>query len=242
MDETNEINNIDNVDGIDEKKKSLFPVNADGKYAVIIFLIALTVIIGLTFSLWGIWNIGIYAIRICLVLLVIAAYTAVAVVAMKLTGQERKLLPEKRRLWLQMLIALALAAVPLVLIGIVPILCGTSLVGSHTEPTAGLFAISAVEDILFVGLGEEIVFRGYIQNQFEIWLKKCKWLAPLIAAVIFGLWHIINGSVLQVLLTTAIGCVFGYSKYFIKDCSLLSLAVAHGLYDFSLVFLTCFMV
>ena len=224
-----------------EDNKSRFPVDAESKSAVIIFLIALALIIGLTFSLWGVWVINIYAVRMCLTLLVTAAFAAVAVVAMKLTGQEKKLLPTKNRLGIQVLIGFAFAAVLCFLMGILPILCGTSIIGSHTEPSAGFLIISAVQDILFVGVCEEIVFRGYVQNQFEIWLKKCKWLAPLIAAVLFGLWHIINGSLIQVLLTTLIGCVFGYSKYFIKDCSLLSLIIAHGLYDFSLVLLTCFM-
>lgn len=98
-----------------------------------------------------------------------------------------------------------------------------------------------MQDILFVGIGEEIVFRGYIQNQFTVWLKKCKWLAPLIAALLFGIWHVINGSIAQVIFTTLIGCVFGYAKHYIKYCSLLSVITAHGLYDFSLVILTCFM-
>ena len=226
---------------MEDEKQSIIPVNADSKYAVIIFLVALALIVGLTFSLWGVWLIDIYAVRLCLNLLVIAAFAAVAVVAMKLTAQESKLLPRKRRSWLQILIGLAIAVVLCFVMGIVPILCGTSIIGSHTEPSAGFFAVSAVQDILFVGVCEEIVFRGYVQNQFEIWLKKCKWLAPLISGVLFGLWHIINGSLFQVLLTTLIGCVFGYSKYFIKDCSLLSLIMAHGLYDFSLVLLTCFM-
>ena len=226
---------------MDEKKQSIFPINADSKWAVIILLIALTLIIGLTFSLWGIWLIDISALRMCLTLLVTAALGVIAFIAMKLTGQEKKLLPTKSRLWLQIIIGFAFAAVLCLLIGIVPILCGTSIIGSHTEPSAGFLAISAVQDILFIGVCEEIVFRGYVQNQFEIWLKKCKWLAPLIAAVLFGLWHIINGSLFQVLLTTLIGCVFGYCKYFIKDCTLLSLIIAHGLYDFSLVLLACFM-
>lgn len=224
---------------MDDEKKSIFPVNAESKYAVIILLVALTLIVGLTFSLWGVWQIDTYAVRICLTLLVPAAYAAVAVVAMKLTAQGSKLLPAKHRLWLQILIGVALAAVLCLLMGIVPILCGTSIIGSHTEPSAGFLA--AVQDILFVGVCEEIVFRGYVQNQFEIWLKKCKWLASLFAAVLFGLWHIINGSLIQVLFATLVGCVFGYCKYFIKDCSLLSVIIAHGLYDFSLVLLVCFM-
>ena len=226
---------------MDDKKNSIFPINADSKSAVILFIIALTLIFGLTFSLWGVWRINTYAVRMCLTLLVTALFAVVAVVAMKLTAQENRLLPTKHRLWLQILIGLAMSTVLCLLFGIVPILCGTSIIGSHTEPSAGFLIISAVQDILFVGVCEEIVFRGYVQNQFEIWLKKCKWLSPLIAAALFGLWHIINGSLFQVMLATLIGCVFGYLKYFIKDCTLLTLIIAHGLYDFSLVLLTCFM-
>lgn len=232
---------IENVDGTEKQNKKLFPVSADGKYSVIVFFAALLLIVGLTCLIWVIALVESYAAWISLVLLVTAAYTAVAVIAMVLTGQAKKLLPTKKRLWLQILFGIGIAAVLCFIMGIVPILCGTSLIGSHADMSAGLIIINGVQDILFVGVGEEIVFRGYVQNQFEIWLKKRKWLAPLIASAIFGLWHIINGSLIQVLLTAIIGCVFGYTKYFIKDCSLLSEIIAHGLYDFSLVLLACFM-
>ena len=96
---------------MEDNKKSIFPVNAESKSSVVIFLIALALIVGLTFSLWGIWLINIYAVKLCLTLLVTAAYAAVAVVAMKLTAQEKKLLPTKNRLWLQFLIGVAFAAV-----------------------------------------------------------------------------------------------------------------------------------
>lgn len=230
-------NNFDEVPV--EKNKPFFPVSAESKSSVLIFIISIVLVIALTFSMWAIKLATIYALRMSLTLIVITVYTAVAVVAMKLTGQQRKLVPTKRRLWLQILIGIAIAALLCLVMAVIPILCGQSI-GSHTEMSAGQLVIVAVEDLIFVGIGEEVLFRGYIQNQFEIWLKKHKWLAPLIAAAIFGLWHIINGSLLQVLLTTLIGCVIGYSKYFIKDCTLLSVIIAHGLYDFSLVLITCF--
>ncbi len=233
--------NIDNAENTENSRSRLFPVKATGKESVIIFFVVILLIIGLTFSMWAIRLVNSYAARLCLTLLVIAAYTAVAVMAMILTGQAKILLPTKNRLWLQILIGIGIAAVLCFVMGIVPILCGTSLIGSHSDMSAAGIILSAVQDILFVGVGEETVFRGYIQNQFTVWLKKCKWLSPLIAAVIFGLWHLINGNIIQVLFTTLIGCVFGYARYFIKDCSLLSAIIAHGLYDFSLVLLTCFM-
>lgn len=232
-------NNSDNL--AENPRGKFFPVSAEGKYSVAVFFCSILAIAALTFSMWAIRLISSYPARVCLTMLVIAAYTAIAVVAMFLTGQQKVLLPTKRRLPLQIFIGIAIAAALCFTVGIVPILYGTSLIGSHSDMNAAQIALSAVQDILFVGVGEEIVFRGYIQNQFTIWLKKCKPLAPLISAAIFGLWHLINGSFIQVLFTTVIGCVFGYAKFFIKDCSLLSVVTAHGLYDFSLVLLTCFM-
>ena len=223
-----------------EKKKRIFPVNADSKPAIIVFFFALMLIVGLTFSLRGIYLIETYAITVCLFLLVTAAYPIVAVAAMKLTAQTRHLLPTKNRMWLQILIGLVIAIALCLVFGVIPILCGDTY--PHTEPTAENLILGAVQNILFVGVGEEIVCRGYIQNQFQIWLKKCKWLAPLIAAVIFGLWHIINGDLEKVLFATVVGCVFGYSKYLFKDCTLLSVIIAHGFYDLFLVLLSCFMV
>lgn len=225
----------------ENNKKTLFPVNPDSKHSVIIFFIALILIVAITFLMWAIRLIDIYAARALVNLLIIVAFTAVAIIAMFLTGQHKELLPSKNKFWLQILIGVGIALLLSFFIGILPILCGTSLIGSHSDMSVGNILLAAMKDILFVGVGEEIVFRGYVQNQFSIWLKKCKWLAPLIAAVLFGLWHLINGSIIQVLFTTVIGCVFGYAKYFIKYCSLLSVIIAHGLYDFSLVLLTCFM-
>lgn len=212
-----------------------------GKYSAVIFFAAISLIVGLTFSMHAIMLVNSYALRLFLTMLLIVGYTTVAVVALFLTGQEKILLPAKNRLWLQILTGIAIAAALCFVFGIIPILCGFSLIGSHRDMTAAQIILAAIQDILFVGVGEEIVFRGYIQNQFTIWLKKYNRLAPLISAVIFGLWHLINGSIIQVLFTTLIGCVFGYAKYFLKDCSLISVIIAHGLYDFSLVLLTCFM-
>ena len=57
-------------------------------------------------------------------------------------------------------------------------------------------------------------------------------LNGIIAALLFGLWHIINGNIIQVLFTFGIGLVFGFSKYKIKNCGYVGVSLAHGLYDF----------
>lgn len=230
----------ENNDRVEMSNRKVFPVSPNSKYAIVIFISVIVLIIGITFSMWGIRLINTYIARLCLTMFVIVAYTTIAIVAMILTGQSKELLLNKEKLGSQILIGVGIAAVLCLVIGMIPILCGISFIGSHSDIPIDRMMIIAIQDILFVGVGEEIVFRGYIQNQFTIWLKS-KWLAPLFAAVLFGFWHLINGSIIQVLFTTIIGCIFGYAKYFIKNCSLLSVIIAHGLYDFSLVLLTCFM-
>lgn len=229
-----------NNDRVEMPNRKAFLVSPNSKYAIVIFISVILLIIGITFSMWGIRLINTYIVRLLSTMFVIVAYTTIAIVAMILTGQSKELLPNKEKLGLQILIGVGIAAVLCLVIGIIPILCGISFIGSHSDISIGRMMLIAIQDILFVGVGEEIVFRGYVQNQFTIWLKS-KWLAPLFAAVLFGFWHLINGSIIQVLFTTIIGCIFGYAKYSIKNCSLLSVIIAHGLYDFSLVLLTCFM-
>lgn len=222
-------------------KKPLFPVKADGKASIVIFAIVMTVFVGSTFLSRVIFRIENFALRCTLNLLQIAIDSIVIpIVAMKLTSQEKTLFPTKRRLWLQVLIGFGLAALLCLIFRIIPILCGQRFSGSYKEMSLSEIIFNSVKMIVFVGFGEEIIFRGYIQNQFEIWLKKCKWLSPMITAILFGLGHFINGTFNNVLVGLFCGCVFGYAKYFIKDCSLLSVAIGHGFYDFSLMFFTGF--
>lgn len=54
----------------------------------------------------------------------------------------------------------------------------------------------------------------------------------MVAAFLFGLWHLINGNILQVLFTFLIGLVLGLAKYKNEDCGYVGVAFAHGLYDF----------
>lgn len=227
---------------MDDNKNTTYPLKADGKASVAIFAVVSIVFVGSCFLSRAVFRIEDFALRCTLNLLQIAIDSiTLPIVAMKLTSQERKLLPTKRRLWLQVLIGFALATVLCLIFRIIPILCGQSFPGSYKEMSLPDIIFYSVKVMIFVGIGEEILFRGYIQNQFEIWLKKFKWLAPLICAILFGLCHFINGTLQNVLAAMFCGCVFGYSKFFIKDCTLLSVMIAHGLYDFSLMFLTGFM-
>lgn len=163
-----------------------------------------------------------------------AIYTAMAVcaiVGMKLSGMSIKEQLDFRNAN-QYLWGLAVFAFLSLSFAVIPILCGGNFIGGHFEPSVGEIIYNGAFYIIFVGPVEELVFRGYIQELLSDILPKPKWLGALIAAALFGLWHLVNGSLIQVIFTFAIGLILGLSKYFIKNCTLISVSLGHGLYDF----------
>jgi uncharacterized protein len=94
-------------------------------------------------------------------------------------------------------------------------------------------------DMLFVGMGEEILFRGYFMERFRI-LTDSGICAVVISALMFGIWHFPNGQdFLQVIVTALIGLIYGLAMLKIKNCSTLSLGIAHGLHDVYILILSC---
>lgn len=134
----------------------------------------------------------------------------------------------KRQYLIGAIIALALS----VIIAVIPALCGFSLVGKHTNFSWFDLIYNFLFYMLIIGPVEEFVFRVYLQDTFVSFFEKHKWLGVVVAAFLFGLWHIINGNIVQVLFAFGIGLVFGFAKYKIKDCGYVSVAFGHGLYDF----------
>ena len=88
-----------------------------------------------------------------------------------------------------------------------------------------------------VALTEEFIFRGYLLNKLKA-ISKNKVIPIIITSILFGLFHILNGNIIQVFMTTFIGLILVICKEKIKNCSLLSLIIAHGLYDWLIVLLT----
>ena len=87
-----------------------------------------------------------------------------------------------------------------------------------------------------VAINEEFCYRVYIQGELKALLGKVAWLAPAITAVCYGYMHIVQGGVEQVKFTIMVGLVLGYARYFIKDCTFISVVIAHGIYDFIAVY------
>lgn len=110
----------------------------------------------------------------------------------------------------------------------------------------GLFQQGIAENILnafvralYVGIVEELIFRGYIFSAFEIKFDKYK--AIIFSSIVFGLFHLINLThnpvmtvLLQVIYTTMFG--IGFSILRVRTKSLLMPILIHSFID-----VTCFL-
>ena len=209
------------------------------KKKIIVLIIATICIVGVAFLAWPLANITEVWLKRLFSVLPNLTNGAIAVVAIKLTGVEIGI--ELKNYW-QYLIGLGVALVLSLGVAFIPAWCGTSLVGNHTDFNLATLIYSFFFYLLVIGPVEEMIFRVYYQETFISFFSKNKWIGVLIAAAIFGLYHIINGSWLQVLFTFGFGLVFGFSKYFINKFKYLGLSFCHGLYDFLNVIVRMFVI
>ncbi len=210
------------------------------KKKIIVLVVSLLLIGFITFSIQlvpkDIDQVIKFIIRVLLNLL----NGAVALVAIKITGVKVDLgLKNWRSYLIGLYIALALSYV----IAVMPALFGFSLVGEHLKFSWLELLVNLFFFMIIVGPVEELIFRVYVQETFIGFFTKHKWIGVIIASALFGLWHFINnGDFAQVLFTFGIGAVFGFAKYFIKECKFVGVAFAHGLYDFLNVIVQFFVV
>lgn len=124
---------------------------------------------------------------------------------------------------------------------VLPILLGfKSFVGSTSYTHAWQFAYQFVYAIFGVALADELVFRGYLLHKLHE-IKNSRWFAIIISSILFGVLHIFNGNLIQVIITAIMGLLYCIFKVKFKGCTLLSLIIAHGLYDAMIVLWVAFL-
>ena len=203
--------------------------NKKTKRNIAVLCVSMFFIIVITFLAIFVKNINMLWIRIVALVGLNLLNGIVALIAMKLTRMKNNIdFKNKRQIFIGAIIAISLS----VFIAIIPALCGFSLVGGHTDFSWFTIIYNFLFWMLIVGPVEEFVFRVYLQDAFVSFFKKQKWIGVVISSFLFGLWHIINGNIIQVLFTFCIGLVFGFAKYKIKDCGYIGVSFGHGLYDF----------
>ena len=84
--------------------------------------------------------------------------------------------------------------------------------------------------IVAIGFVEELVFRGFVYNRIKK-ISQNEIAAVIGSSVLFGIFHLFGGNIVQMIMTAFIGAFFCFCRLKIKNCSLLSLIIAHGIYD-----------
>ena len=115
--------------------------------------------------------------------------------------------------------------------------------GFNLEAGAGDVVLGVVYSLVFVALGEEVLFRGYIQSRLnEAFGRPYRFFGVnwgwgvIIASLLFGLWHVLNpfnpfiGEFALAwqwgLWTFFLGLILGYVRE--KTSSVLASAILHG--------------
>lgn len=80
---------------------------------------------------------------------------------------------------------------------------------------------------VLAGLGEEMLFRGVLQEAFAGWFNV--YVGVVVASLLFGILHSITFTyaVLATLMGAYLGCIWLYA-----DHNLLAVVITHALYDF----------
>lgn len=92
------------------------------------------------------------------------------------------------------------------------------------------FAYEFCYCIVAIGLTEEFVFRGFVYETIKRISRK-EIVAVIGSSALFGLFHLFSGNIFQIIMTACIGVLFCCCRLKIRNCSTLSLIIAHGVYD-----------
>lgn len=115
---------------------------------------------------------------------------------------------------------------------LIPIFAGKGdwVDNGHNYTKLWQFIYDFVYYIAAVGLTEEFVFRGFICGKVKK-LSGSTAAAIIVSSLLFGLFHFLSGNVIQIFATGFLGVIFCLCREKIKGCTLLSLIIAHGIYD-----------
>ena len=138
----------------------------------------------------------------------------------------------KEKLPLQILIGVGIGVVMSLVLTLIPHLAGFGeyVDSGNRYKYAWQFIYEFVYCIIAVGAVEEFVFRGFIYEKFKRISNK-EFVALIVSSAMFGFFHIFTGNIIQVFLTGLIGAFFCFCRLKIKNCTTVSLVIAHGVYD-----------
>ena len=171
------------------------------------------------------------------VILYIAGYWVIAVVPLILMYVNKEKMREyfqgRGKLVRQILIGLGIGLGMSFSLTLIPHLMGFgNFVDNGTRHDQFIeFVIELIYFVFSVAFVEEFVFRGFIFRRLKN-LTGSDVVSLIISSVMFGLLHVFSGNIIQIVITSLLGAFWCFCRLKIKNCSLLSLIIAHGVYDF----------
>ena len=138
----------------------------------------------------------------------------------------------KEKIGYQVVIGLVIALCMSFVFTVIPHLAGKSdwVNNQHQYQYMWQFIYDFVYFIFAIALVEEFVFRGFFYKKLETLFGSTVG-AIIGSSVLFGLFHFLGGNIVQILFSSIIGAIFCICKVKIKNCTLLSVIIAHGVYD-----------
>ena len=138
----------------------------------------------------------------------------------------------KEKIGYQVLIGLCIALCMSFVFTVIPHLAGKSdwVNNQHQYQYMWQFIYDFVYFIFAIALVEEFVFRGFFYKKLETLFGSAVG-AIIGSSVLFGLCHFLGGNIVQILGTGIIGAIFCICRVKIKNCTLLSVIIAHGVND-----------
>ena len=170
-------------------------------------------------------------------ILTFITYWALAAVPLIFTIKYRYCPFQTNHLCLQLLWGVGIGGAMSVVCTLLPHLLGLGrfLGGNMGFSKPWQFIYQFVYFVAAVGLVEEFLFRGFLYHRVRLLFHR-EWVAILITSVLFGLFHFGYGDILQILSTGLIGAFFCLCRQRLRYCTLLSLVIAHGVYDWLICF------
>ena len=138
----------------------------------------------------------------------------------------------KEKIGYQVVIGLVIALCMSFVFTVIPHLAGKSdwVNNQHQCQYMWEFIYDFVYYIFAIALVEEFVFRGFFYTKMET-LFGSSTGAIVGSSILFGLFHFLGGNIIQVIVTGINGAILCICRVKIKNCTLLSLIIAHGVYD-----------
>ncbi len=161
----------------------------------------------------------------------------ICLVALKIEGSNLLIWKEINRKWYFYPISVIAVFAGAVIVAITtPILFDLLHIPKSQEVLESLANYYCEDKLLLVfgcltaGFVEEFIFRGYLMPRMEI-LFKHKWAVISLSALVFGIAHIGNSSLIGFIVPTLIGLIFSYHYYRYRNIKVL--IITHFLIDFA---------